>query len=269
MLREAGVSIGETLAGARRDAGLSVTQLSQRTRIRETVIQGMERDDFSPCGGDFYARGHIRSIAKIIGLDPEPLIREYDAAHGGTREVGAAEVFEPTTPVKIRDRRRPNWSLAMAAAIAVIVGYVLVRVFLLSPHSHHVNPAAAHHPASHHAVAAGHSPSASPTPTSSAQAQEVKIELRAIDNASWVGEYSLGGAQISQMTLEAGKSHTWSCKKPIVLEIGNSGAVKLTVDGKSLANQTGGTAVSWVTCTPQGAKKSTSSPVSSSAVLAG
>lgn len=259
------MSIGETLAAARRDAGLSVTQLSQRTRIRETVIQGMERDDFSPCGGDFYARGHIRSVAKVVGLDPEPLIREYDSAHGGTRDIGAAEVFEPTTPVKIRDRRRPNWSLWMAAAIAVIVGYALVRVFVLSPHSHHANAAAANPQTSHHpAAAASHSPTPTPTPTPTTP-QEVTIQLRAVNGqASWIGEYSTHGAPISQLTLAAGKSHTWSCKKPIVLEIGNAGAVQLTVDGKSLATQSGNGAVIWVTCSPQGAKKSTSQPVSNS-----
>ena len=75
------MSIGETLAEARRQAGLTVTQVSQRTRIRETIVRGIERDDFSACGGDFYARGHIRAIARAAGADPEPLIREYDSSH--------------------------------------------------------------------------------------------------------------------------------------------------------------------------------------------
>jgi len=57
------VSIGDSLADARRQAGLTVTQVSQQTRIRESIIRGIEADDFSGCGGDFYARGHIRSIA--------------------------------------------------------------------------------------------------------------------------------------------------------------------------------------------------------------
>jgi len=76
------VSIGEGLAAARRQAGLTITQVSQRTRIRETIIRGMERDDFSACGGDFYARGHIRAIARAAGADPEPLVWEYDSSHG-------------------------------------------------------------------------------------------------------------------------------------------------------------------------------------------
>ncbi|HEX9539668.1 MAG TPA: helix-turn-helix transcriptional regulator [Streptosporangiaceae bacterium] len=76
------MSIGEGLAAARRQAGLTITQVSQRTRIRETIIRGMERDDFSACGGDFYARGHIRAIARAAGADPEPLVWEYDSSHG-------------------------------------------------------------------------------------------------------------------------------------------------------------------------------------------
>lgn len=77
------MSIGETLASERERAGLTLTQVSLRTRIRETVVRAIEHDDFSPCGGNFYARGHIRSIARVIGIDPEPLVQEYDETHGG------------------------------------------------------------------------------------------------------------------------------------------------------------------------------------------
>ena len=72
------MSIGETLARARHQAGLTIAEVSQRTRIRQRLIQGIEADDFSECGGDFYTRGHIRSIARAVGIDPEPLIGEYD-----------------------------------------------------------------------------------------------------------------------------------------------------------------------------------------------
>jgi cytoskeletal protein RodZ len=73
------VAIGGALAAARTKAGLTVTQVSERTRIRERIILGIERDDYAACGGDFYARGHIRAIARVIGIDPAPLIAEYDA----------------------------------------------------------------------------------------------------------------------------------------------------------------------------------------------
>jgi len=67
------VPIGDTLAEARQRAGLTVAQVSEQTRIREAVITGIEGDDYSACGGDFYARANIRSIAKVVGADAGPL----------------------------------------------------------------------------------------------------------------------------------------------------------------------------------------------------
>jgi hypothetical protein len=72
------VHIGPALAEARTEAGMTVEDVSDRTRIRRTIINDIERDDYSSCGGDFYARGHIRAIAKAVGADPVPLIEEYD-----------------------------------------------------------------------------------------------------------------------------------------------------------------------------------------------
>src|ERR1700685_4576131 len=94
------VSIGESLADARRQAGLTITQVSQQTRIRESIIRDIEQDDFSACGCDFYARGHIRSIAGAVGADSVPLISAYDAEHGPPGAIRAADVFEPSTPIK-------------------------------------------------------------------------------------------------------------------------------------------------------------------------
>ncbi len=93
------MSVGDALAQARSQAGLTIAQVSQQTCIRETIIRGIERGDFSACGGDFYTRGHIRSIARVVGLDPEELVREYDAIHGAPHAITAADVFEPSTPI--------------------------------------------------------------------------------------------------------------------------------------------------------------------------
>ena len=79
------MSIGATLAAARGRAGLTVGEVSQRTRVRENIIQGIERDDFAACGGGFYARGHIRAIADAVGTDPVPLIEEFDETRGSAR----------------------------------------------------------------------------------------------------------------------------------------------------------------------------------------
>lgn len=82
MLGDASHSIGERLSRARQDRGMDVTDVSRATRVRATLITAIESDDFAGCGGSFYARGHIRSIARTVGLDPEPLIVEYDQLYG-------------------------------------------------------------------------------------------------------------------------------------------------------------------------------------------
>jgi cytoskeletal protein RodZ len=227
------VSIGDTLAEARRQAGLTVTQVSQRTCIRETIIRGIERGDYSACGGDFYARGHIRSIARAVGADPEPLIREYDQTQGAPRAISAADVFEPATPIKIKDRRRPNWSVAMVIALAVLVGFVVYHVVSSSSPA---SPTASSSGASHNGGTAatkhkGHSqPSA--TPPSPALADAVVIHLKATENC-WVELTTSAGHQIYQGVVNAGSSMHWTERQAVNLMLGNPGGVSLTVNGRN------------------------------------
>jgi transcriptional regulator with XRE-family HTH domain len=71
--------IGEKLQDARLAAGLTARQVTDRTRITAEVLHRIEAGQFDQCGGDVYARGHIRAYANAVGLDPEPLLAEYGA----------------------------------------------------------------------------------------------------------------------------------------------------------------------------------------------
>src|ERR1700721_2533862 len=79
------VTVGETLTEARYQAGLSVGELSERTRIRDTVIRSIEQDDYEACGGDLYVRGYVRAIAGAVGIDAQPLIQEYDQGRASSQ----------------------------------------------------------------------------------------------------------------------------------------------------------------------------------------
>jgi hypothetical protein len=148
------VDIGGALAEARSEAGMTITQVSERTRIRETIIRGIEQDDYSACGGDFYARGHIRAIARVVGTDPVPLIEEYDTVHtpppdpamlqsadqrdrhgsddnrangGGAaalRGITAAEAFRPAMPLRISGGHRPRRTGMLALIVLALIGIV-------------------------------------------------------------------------------------------------------------------------------------------------
>ncbi len=117
------MSIGETLAEARHQAGLTVGQVSQRTRIRPPIIRGIEADDYSVCGGDFYARGDIRSIAQAVGADPGPLIDEYDQDHRAAGPIAATSLGELLARSQPERRRPPDWTLLVALVLVAAVGF--------------------------------------------------------------------------------------------------------------------------------------------------
>jgi transcriptional regulator with XRE-family HTH domain len=227
-----GVSIGDTLAEARRQAGLTVTQVSQRTCIRETIIRGIERGDYSACGGDFYARGHIRSIARAVGADPEPLIREYDQTQGAPRAISAADVFEPATPIKIRERRRPNWSAAMALALAAIVGFVVYHFVSTSSASPTASSSGSSHAGTTTNATRKHHPKASSSPGPATLTNDVVIHLSATENC-WVMLTTSHGKQIYEGVVDAGTSKHWTEKQAVSLMLGNPEGVAVTVNGKN------------------------------------
>jgi cytoskeletal protein RodZ len=239
------VSIGETLATHRREAGLTITQVSSQTRIRETVIRAIERNDFAPCGGNFYARGHIKGIARAVGIDPEPLIREYDETHGGApHAIPAAQALEPAIPVRFRERRTPNWSAAMAIVLVVVVVFGVVRA---------VNGNGDQRPAGESARVPGtasqppqaqpSSPSPTPSPSRSdsvalAPRTEVSLRIRA-RQTTWVNVRNNQGRQLFSGLMQSGDVRQWTAKRRIRVIIGNSSGVSLTVNGKNLGSPGG------------------------------
>jgi cytoskeletal protein RodZ len=226
------VSIGESLADARRQAGLTVSQVSQQTRIRESIIRDIEQGDFSACGGDFYARGHIRSIAGVVGTDPTPLISEYDTDHGPLHPLRAAEVFEHSKPIKIRERRSPSMTMIVVVLLLAIIGYGAYR--LVSSHDK-----SGGHPAALAGTTTGSSrPSVKPTPTTkasptpSASPSDVVIKVDAVEEC-WVQlTKSSDGSQIYMGVVPAGTSMTWTEKQAVSLRLGNPGGITLTVNGQ-------------------------------------
>ena len=237
------MNIGETLADARRQAGLTITQVSQRTRIRESISRAIERSDFSSCGGDFYARGHIRSIAGAVGADPVPLIREYDAEHGPPGSISAAEVFQPATPIRIREPRR-SFGLGKVLVVVILaaIGYGVYHVVSDSGTSHaSATSAATVRPVVKPTPKPKPTPTPTPTPTHKAGPPEATIVLTA-NQACWVGLSDSNGQQVYQGTIQGGQSMTWHEKHEVSMVIGNPPGIMLTVDGKNVTPNTGNVA---------------------------
>ena len=70
------MTIGEQLKLARIERGYSLRDVSERMRVRERIIQDIENDLYQSSGGTTYARGHIRTLARIYAMDVESLISQ-------------------------------------------------------------------------------------------------------------------------------------------------------------------------------------------------
>ena len=74
----AGASPGSLIVEAMQSRGLTVDDLAATTRLRPGLIASMTQDDFADTGGDVYARGHLRVLAGVLGLDVDGLLIAYD-----------------------------------------------------------------------------------------------------------------------------------------------------------------------------------------------
>lgn len=261
------MSIGQALATARREAGLTIQDVGRATCIRETIIRGIERDDFELCGGNFYARGHIRSIGHAVGIDPQPLVDQYDEEHGGSpRAVVPAEGWDAGDRAHALDRRRrrPNWSMVMAVVLVAVVVFGVFQLFGGLTDSGDAGGTGGGVGGQQAPVAKATEPSGPPdggaaktgpgdaesSPAGSKDKQDEKDkkdkkdqknESSELDEATirlearaptWISATGSGGEEFYRGTLKSGDSVEFTDKKRIRLVIGNLGGVALTINGK-------------------------------------
>ncbi|MFI5647678.1 helix-turn-helix domain-containing protein [Kitasatospora sp. NPDC051705] len=235
-------SIGRVLSAARIEAGLTVDQVSTATRVRVPIVHAIEEDDFGRCGGDFYARGHIRSIARAVGVDGEELVARYDDAHGGSPASKRPTQLIDSGPIKVPGRGRPNWAAAMVAAIVAVVA--LIGFNLVNGKTGHTGTGSASARLPSGSGTGSLAPAPSPTvqppaPAPSAAAiaavpaDKVTVKLVA-EGTSWVSAVDGTGKSLFQNNISDGQDQTFTDGKQIKLVLGNGGAVHAYVNGKDL-----------------------------------
>ncbi|MBO1414652.1 RodZ domain-containing protein [Streptomyces sp. FH025] len=235
-------SIGRVLSAARIEAGLTVDQVSTATRVRVPIVHAIEEDDFDRSGGDFYARGNIRLIARVVGVDGEALIARYDAEHGGppASKQPAGQLID-SGPIRVPGRGRPNWAAAMVAAIVAVVA--LIGFNLMSGKSGHGTSGSASAPLPSGSGTGSVAPVTptvqppAPAPSAAAiaavPADKVTVKLVA-QGTSWVSAMDGNGKSLFQNNISDGQDQTFTDPKQIKLVLGNGGAVHAYVNGKDL-----------------------------------
>lgn len=119
--------IGEALRAARRQQGISLADAAASTRVRETYLAALEEEEFAALGGDVYVKGFLRSYARYLSLDPEPLLAAYKREHERPDELSPMSRRSP--PIIGERERPPAAGLVIALAVLALLVFLAFRLF--------------------------------------------------------------------------------------------------------------------------------------------
>lgn len=229
--------IGDTLRAARRRQRQSLTDAAADTRVRESYLAALEEEEFAALGGDVYVKGFLRSYAKFLGLDPEPLLDVYRAEHEQADD-GAGLAHQPVAPLP-RDRRSGPAVIVVAAGALLLV---LAAIGLMAGDDDEDPEVAERGPSP------VQSPSPSPDPAPEAPSPEtpspspesdptgpaiegVQVEITVTGSRSWM-RVQVDGATTLEGVRENGFSQTFTGEEMILMRIGDAGAVSVEANGE-------------------------------------
>src|SRR5262245_12529513 len=67
--------VGQELAAAREARGLALSDVAQQLKFAPRQLEALEQEQFEALPGATFARGMVRSYARLLKLDPEPLVQ--------------------------------------------------------------------------------------------------------------------------------------------------------------------------------------------------
>ena len=229
------MTLGQFIKGARESAGLSLDELASRVSIRIGLLMEMEENDFVNCGGDTYARGHLRNIASHIFVDPQTLIDLYNEEHSSeSRKIHDMLVENNVTRIPTERKTISPKKLAVAS-VSVLVAIALGQI-ILSNSTTTVIPVATNSPS----LTASPSPSAveaAPTPdeiTTASVNGEMTLTIAATRGSSNIHVVA-GGKTLFQDPIFQGDTKTFSAPTSISIYLSNAGDLDLTLNGEQLA----------------------------------
>ena len=226
------MSLGEFIQGARESAGLSIDELAERTSIRAGLIREIENNNFVHCGGDTYARGHLRNIAAIISVDAQTLIDLYNKEHSSElRKIHDMLVENNVTKIPT-ERKTVSWK-SLAIASVVLLASVAGGQIIISNSRTTVTPTVSTSPTA--------TASAEPSPTQTQTTEvvpsasgELSLTISAARGNSNI-DVVIGGASLYKGPLFQGETKSFSAPNAISIYLSNAGDLDLTLNGEKIA----------------------------------
>jgi cytoskeletal protein RodZ len=229
------MTLGEFLQKAREAAGLSVDELAHIVNLRPGLIKAMESNDFLPCGGDTYARGHIRNIAQITGSNAQELLAIYDADHSVDSRSIHSQLVDNNAAAIRKENRKLSWKVLVGASLSIVV---LIGVAQFAIGGFDSEPATTSMVIEETEPSQTPTPSptasAAPTTSSSTMSNELTLSIAATRGNSNI-DVVIGGVSVYKGPLFQGESKSFVGENSISVYLGNAGDLDLALNGEKLA----------------------------------
>ena len=226
------MSLGSLIAKARKDAGLSLEDLAAKTNIRISVLSEIEKDNFEHCGGETYARGHVRNIASILKADQKEFIRLYEEEQGGETRSMKDLLIENSVMRLPDEARKVSWKVLVIISVASLFVVGIAQVVISNINTNDVVGAA---PTASASPTAAESPSAEPSAQSTfSTGSGVEVIIEAARAKSWLFVSDAAGRTLFSGQVSRGAVKSFSSDSQLNLKVGNAGGVDLKVNGKKV-----------------------------------
>jgi cytoskeletal protein RodZ len=220
---------------ARKDAGLSIDDLSAATNIRGTLLREMESNNFSQCGGETYARGHLRNIAIKLSVEPQIFLTAFEDEQMHVDRTMQDLLVENSVMREPKEARKVSWKVLVTISIASLFVAGLAQIIVS-------NDSAPDIPV---AVEESATPTASPEATTATEVvptdeatistgQGVEVIINAVRAKSWLFVSDSSGRVLFSGQIPQGVTKTFSSDAQLNLKIGNAGGVDVSVNGKKI-----------------------------------
>ena len=226
------MSLGSMISKARVDARLSIEDLSASTNIRIPLIREMEANNFSNCGGETYARGHIRNIAQRLGVDPQLFLSAFEAEHMQADRSMQDMLVETNAMKQPEESRKVSWKTLSSISVVSLLIVGLIQIIVSNTSSSEIpKPVSSVSPRSTASATPEASPSGEATLSTGAG---VEVVISASRAKSWLFVSDASGRTLFSGQISKGTTKTFTTDVSLNFKIGNAGGVDLVVNGKKV-----------------------------------
>jgi len=228
------MSLGSMISKARLDARLSIEDLSASTNIRVPLLREMEANNFANCGGETYARGHIRNIAQRLGIDPQIFLNAFEDEHMQA-DRSMQDMLVETNAMKQPDEvRKVSWKVLATISVAALGIAGLVQIIVSNTSSPSL-PAPVESATSTAVATTSATPKASPSEEATVSTGTgVEVVITAARAKSWLFVSDATGRTLFSGQISTGITKTFTSDATLNFKIGNAGGVDLVVNGKKV-----------------------------------